>query len=74
MSLAWIKFLTFNLIKDFGAALGKEYAKLHREYLPILALQGGYRGIDVSSDLWLLGRVDLAFAPSRRRTLRLSSR
>jgi hypothetical protein len=27
--VAWIKFLTFNLIKDFGAALGKEYAKLH---------------------------------------------
>ena len=26
--VAWIKFLTFNLIKDFGAALGKEYAKL----------------------------------------------
>ena len=25
---AWIKFLTFNLIKDFGAALGKGYAKL----------------------------------------------
>ncbi len=25
---AWIKFLTFNLIKDFGAALGKNYAKL----------------------------------------------
>jgi hypothetical protein len=27
--VAWIKFLTFNLIEDFGAALGKEYAKLH---------------------------------------------
>ena len=27
--VAWIKFLTFNLIKDFGTALGKEYAKLH---------------------------------------------
>jgi hypothetical protein len=27
--VAWIKFLTFNLIKDFGAALGQEYAKLH---------------------------------------------
>ena len=27
--VAWIKFLTFNLNKDFGAALGKEYAKLH---------------------------------------------
>jgi len=27
--VAWIKFLTFNLIKDFGAALGEEYAKLH---------------------------------------------
>ena len=27
--VAWIKFLTFNLIKDFGAALGKEYANLH---------------------------------------------
>jgi hypothetical protein len=27
--VAWIKFLTFNLIKDFGAALGKEYAKLY---------------------------------------------
>lgn len=26
--VAWIKFLTFNLIKDFGAALGKKYAKL----------------------------------------------
>jgi len=26
--VAWIKFLTFNLIKDFGAALGKDYAKL----------------------------------------------
>jgi hypothetical protein len=26
--VAWIKFLTFNLIKDFGAALGKGYAKL----------------------------------------------
>ena len=26
--VAWIKFLTFNLIKDFGAALGKEYARL----------------------------------------------
>lgn len=27
--VAWIKFLSFNLIKDFGAALGKEYAKQH---------------------------------------------
>jgi hypothetical protein len=27
--VAWIKFLTFNLIKDFGAAVGNEYAKLH---------------------------------------------
>jgi hypothetical protein len=27
--VAWIKFLTFNLIKDFGAALGQECAKLH---------------------------------------------
>jgi hypothetical protein len=27
--VAWIKFLTFNLIKDFGTALGQEYAKLH---------------------------------------------
>jgi hypothetical protein len=27
--VAWIKFLTFNLIKDFGAALGQGYAKLH---------------------------------------------
>jgi hypothetical protein len=26
--VAWLKFLTFNLIKDFGAALGKGYAKL----------------------------------------------
>lgn len=26
--VAWLKFLTFNLIKDFGAALGKSYAKL----------------------------------------------
>jgi hypothetical protein len=26
--VAWIKCLTFNLIKDFGAALGKKYAKL----------------------------------------------
>lgn len=26
--VAWIKFLTFNLIEDFGAALGKNYAKL----------------------------------------------
>lgn len=26
--VAWIKFLTFNLIRDFGAALGKSYAKL----------------------------------------------
>ncbi|PJH74403.1 MAG: hypothetical protein CO064_12195 [Anaerolineae bacterium CG_4_9_14_0_8_um_filter_58_9] len=26
--VAWIKFLIFNLIKDFGAALGKEYAHL----------------------------------------------
>jgi len=26
--VAWIKFLTFNLIKDFGAGLGKDYAKL----------------------------------------------
>lgn len=26
--VAWIKFLTFNLIKDFGAMLGKDYAKL----------------------------------------------
>ncbi len=23
--VAWIKFLTFNLIKDFGVALDKEY-------------------------------------------------
>ena len=27
--VAWIKFLTFNLIKDFGVALGKEHARLH---------------------------------------------
>lgn len=27
--VAWIKFLTFNLIKDFGAVLGQEYAKMH---------------------------------------------
>jgi hypothetical protein len=26
--VAWIKFLTFNLIKNFGATLGKNYAKL----------------------------------------------
>lgn len=26
--VAWIKFLTFNLVKDFGAALGKKCAKL----------------------------------------------
>jgi hypothetical protein len=26
--VAWIKFLTFNLIKDFGARLGKDYARL----------------------------------------------
>jgi hypothetical protein len=48
--VAWIKFLTFNLIKDFGAALGKEYAKLHvatlvRRYIMRpgrLYLQAGY--------------------------------
>jgi hypothetical protein len=27
--VAWIKFLTFNLIEDFGRTLGKTYAKLH---------------------------------------------
>lgn len=27
--VAWIKCLTFNLIKDFGAALGQQYAKQH---------------------------------------------
>jgi hypothetical protein len=27
--VAWIKFLTFNLIKDFGAALGAPYAAMH---------------------------------------------
>jgi len=27
--VAWIKFLTFNLIKDCGPALGKQYANLH---------------------------------------------
>lgn len=26
--VAWLKFLTFNLIKDFGAALGQEFAPL----------------------------------------------
>ena len=48
--VAWIKFLTFDLIKDFGAALGKEYARLHvatlvRRYLMRpgrLYLQAGY--------------------------------
>jgi len=27
--VAWLKFLTFNLLKDFGAALGQPYAVMH---------------------------------------------
>lgn len=27
--VGWLKFLSFNLIKDFGAALGPTYAKMH---------------------------------------------